>query len=189
MKHTTFALAALAALASAPALHAQDGFALKGSYVFNSSKVNDARQSGFNSVPSPDGFSIGAEYVLPMGIGIGASAYAEGSATDVNTKSTNFTAIAEANYFLKIPMLPVRPYAGIHAGLGRYTIQNVTSGGAAGPRIEDNRSEFGYQAGVRLQLTSMFGIDGQYRHMSDAASDEQSPSLDRNQVLVGVTLF
>jgi opacity protein-like surface antigen len=189
VKKTTFALAALAAFTAAPALHAQSGFALKGSYVFNSSKVNDARQSGFSSVPSPDGFSVGAEYVLPIGIGVGASAYAEGSATDVNTKSTNFTAIVEANYFAKLPMIPVRPYAGIHAGLGRYTIQNVTSGGATSPRVEDNRSEFGYQAGVRLQLTPMFGVDGQYRHMSDSASKEQSPSLERNQFMLGVTLF
>jgi opacity protein-like surface antigen len=186
MKQGTFALAALAALLAAPALQAQQGPALKAHFVFNQSKVDDARSSGFNDVPSPDGFSVGAEYVLPMGIGIGASAYAEGSAREVDTKSTNFTVVAEANYFLTIPMLPVRPYAGIHAGVGRYTIDNVSN---ATPRIEDSRTELGYQAGVRLQLTPMLGLDGQYRHMSDSSSDEQSPKLERNQFLLGITLF
>ncbi|HET7464697.1 MAG TPA: hypothetical protein VFJ82_25870, partial [Longimicrobium sp.] len=61
MKKTTFALAVLAALAVAPALGAQSGFALKAGYVFNQSKIDDARSSGFESVPSPDGFSVGAE--------------------------------------------------------------------------------------------------------------------------------
>jgi hypothetical protein len=133
MKHTTFALAAVAALAAAPALHAQSGFALKGHYVFNSSTVHDTRSSGFQSVPSPDGFSLGAEYVLPFGLGIGASAYAEGNGTDLSARS--------------------------------------------------------FQVGARLQLTSLLGIDGQYRHVSDAASKDQSPDLERNQFLLGVTLF
>jgi hypothetical protein len=186
MKQAAFVVAALAAVSAAPALGAQQGPALKAHFVFNQSKVDDARSSGFDQVPSPDGFSVGAEYVLPMGIGIGASAYAEGSARNVDTQSTNFTVVGEANYFLKLPMLPVRPYLGVHAGLGRYTIDNLSD---ASPRIEDSRTELGYQAGVRLQLTPMLGIDGQYRHMSDASSDEQSPSLERNQFLVGITLF
>ena len=40
MKKTMFAVAALAAFAAAPAVHAQSGFALKGSYVFNESSVH-----------------------------------------------------------------------------------------------------------------------------------------------------
>jgi len=90
MRKTTFAAAALAAFIGVPALQAQSGPALKASYVFNQSKVDDARSSGFDDVPSPDGFSVGAEFVLPMGIGIGATAYTEGKATDVNTRSSSF---------------------------------------------------------------------------------------------------
>jgi opacity protein-like surface antigen len=188
MKNTTFALAALAAFAAAPALHAQSGFALKGSYVFNQSKVDDSRSSGFNDVPSPDGFSIGAEYVLPMGLGVGVSAYTEGKATDVNAQTTAFSVIGEANYFFKLPVVPVRPYVGVHAGLGRYTIEDVRSGSTS-PKIEDSRTQLGYQAGVRLQLTPLIGVDGQYRHVSDSSSESQSPDLERNQFMLGITLF
>lgn len=188
MKNTTFVLAALAALAAAPALHAQSGFALKAHYVFNSSSVQDSRSSGFQDVPSPDGFSIGAEYVLPMGIGVGVSAYTESKATDVNAQTTAFSGIVEANYFARVPILPVRPYAGVHAGIGRYTIEDVRSGSTS-PKIEDSRTELGFQLGLRLQLTDLIGVDGQYRHMSDSASKTQSPDLERNQFMLGVTLF
>jgi opacity protein-like surface antigen len=188
MKNTTFALAALAALASAPALHAQSGFALKAHYVFNQSNVNDARSSGFSDVPSPDGFNVGAEYVLPMGLGVGVSAYTEGKATDVNAQTTAFSVIGEANYFFKLPIVPVRPYVGVSAGLGRYTIEDVRSGSTA-PKVQDSRTQLGFQGGLRLQLTPMIGVDGQYRHVSDSASKSQSPDLERNQFMLGVTLF
>ena len=188
MKKTTFALAALAALAVAPALGAQNGFALKAGYVFNQSKINDARSSGFQSVPSPDGFSVGAEYVLPMGIGVGATAYTEGSATNVDAKTTSFAVLAEANYFAKLPIIPIRPYVGVHAGVGRYTIEDVRNGPTS-PEIKDSRTELGFQLGARWQLTSLFGVDAQYRHVSDQASKDQSPDLERNQFVVGVTLF
>ena len=188
MKKLSFALAALAAFAGTQALQAQSGPALKVHYVFNQSKVNDARSSGFNDVPSPDGFSVGAEYVLPMGIGVGVSAYTEGKATEVNTRTSSFSVLAEANYFARLPVIPVRPYVVVHAGVGRYTIEDVSSGSAS-PSIKDNRTQLGYQLGARWQLTPMFGIDGQFRHVSDSASKEQSPSLERNQFLLGVTLF
>ena len=188
MKKTTFAVAALAAFAAAPALHAQSGFALKGSYVFNESSVQDSRSSGFQDVPSPDGFSLGAEYVLPMGMGVGVSAYTEGKATDVNAQTTGFSVLGEVNYFAKLPVIPVRPYAGVSAGLGRYTIEDVRSGSTS-PKIEDSRTQLGFQLGLRLQLTSLIGVDGQYRHVSDSASKNQSPDLERNQFLLGITLF
>lgn len=184
---TWFAAAAVLFGTAAPAAHAQQGFAVKGHYVFNRSKVDDARASGFDTVPSPDGFDIGAEYVLPMGIGVGVSAYTEGKATRDNARTSAYGVLAEANYFVKIPVLPIRPYVGVHAGLGRYTIDDVNS--STRPQIRDSRTQLGYQLGVRFQPTRMFGIDAQYRRVSDSASDEQSPDLERNQVLVGVTLF
>ena len=188
MRKVTLALAGIAALAAAPALQAQSGFALKGHYVFNESKVDDARNSGFDDVPSPDGFSVGAEFVLPMGIGIGATAYTEGKATDVDTRTSSFAVLAEANYFARLPIIPLRPYAGVHAGIGRYTIEDV-SGGDADPEIRDTRTQLGYQLGVRWQVTRMIGIDGQFRHVSDSASEDQSPDLERNQFLLGITVF
>ena len=188
MRKATFALAALAAFAGASTLRAQSGLALKGHYVFNESKIDDARGSGFTDVPSPDGFSVGVEYVLPMGIGIGATAYTEGKATEVDTRTSSFAVVAEANYFLKLPVIPLRPYAGIHAGVGHYTIEDV-SGGTASPSIKDSRTQLGYQLGVRWQVSPLFGIDGQFRHVSDSASEDQSPDLERNQFLLGITLF
>lgn len=188
MKKATFALAALAAFAAAPALEAQSGFALKGGYVFNKSNVDDARESGFERVPSPDGFSIGAEYVLPMGIGIGATAYTEGSASNVDTETTAFAVLAEANYFLRLPVISIRPYAGLHAGIGRYTIEDVQAGPST-PEIKDNRTQLGFQIGARWQVSQLLGVDAQYRHVSDRASEDQSPDLERNQFVVGITLF
>lgn len=186
-KIAMFAAAAVLFGAGAPGARAQQGFALKGQYVFNKSKVDNARSSGFDTVPSPDGFSIGAEYVLPMGVGVGVSAYTEGEATRDNARTSAYGVLAEANYFVKIPVLPVSPYVGVHAGLGRYTIDDVSS--TTRPKIEDSRTQLGYQLGLRLQLTRIFGVDAQYRRVSDSASNEQSPDLERKQVLIGVTLF
>jgi hypothetical protein len=188
-------LAALVALAAAPALHAQSGVALKGSYVFNRNhqyKISDAGEAdvSVSQVPSPDGFSIGAEYVLPMGIGVGASAYIEGKATNnVDVRTTSFAVLAEANYFARLPKILVRPYVGVLAGLGRYTIQDLSGGTTAGQHIADSRTVLGYHVGVRWQVSQLLGFDGQYRHVSDALSDNQSPYLERNQFLLGITLF
>lgn len=179
-------LAAALACTAATTLQAQSGFALKGHYVFNESNAKNARDTGFDEVPSPDGFSLGVELVLPMGIGVGVTGYAEGKATEFDTETSSFGVIAEANYFFKVPVLPVRPYVGLHAGLGRYTIDQVDD---TTPKIEDSRTQLGWQAGLRVQLTPMIALDGQFRHMSDSASDDQSPDLERNQVLIGIALF
>jgi Outer membrane protein beta-barrel domain len=177
-------LAAAALLAGAAPLAAQQGFALKGHYVFNESNVDDAREE--DRVPSADGFSIGAEYVLPMGIGVGVSAYTEGEATGFDAKTTSFFVLAEANYFFDLPIIPITPYAGVHAGLGQYTIDTLDDGE---PRIEDDRTQLGFQLGARWQVTRTFGIDAQFRRVSDSASESQSPDLERNQFMLGVTVF
>ncbi|MDB4949672.1 MAG: hypothetical protein JWM27_2321 [Gemmatimonadetes bacterium] len=174
------AAAALLAGAAAPA-HAQQGFALKGHYLFNESKVK-----GADSIPAADGFSVGAEYVLPLNVGIGVSGYTTGHITEANRRSTEYGFLAEANYFFKLPIIPVAPYAGVNAGLGHYTV-NELSGAEA--KIQDTRTQLGFQVGARLQLTHMLGVDAQYRRVSQSAADSQSSRLERNQVLVGVTLF
>lgn len=175
-------LAAAALLSAVPAtLAAQSGFALKGHYLFNESSVED---NDGRDIPSADGFSVGAELVLPLSIGVGVSAYTTGTARDVNIETTSFGVLAEANYFLDLPILPVTPYAGVHVGLGRFTVDDLDD---ADPEIEDGTTQLGFQVGVRLQLNSLLGIDAQYRRMSESA--DEADGLERNQFLIGIAVF
>ncbi len=183
-KALTLAAAALLLGGSAASLHAQQGFALKGHLLFNKSTVDEANET--RDVPDEDGFGLGAELVLPMGIGIGISAYTNGKASNADFETQSFGVLAEANYFLDLPVIPITPYAGLHAGLGRYTIDDLDD---PDPEIEDSRTELGWQVGARWQITRMFGIDAQYRQVSASASEDQSPDLERKQVLVGITIF
>lgn len=177
-------LLAAAALAAAAPASAQSGFALKGHFLLNESTAQDAREN--DELPSEDGFSIGAEYILPFKVGVGVSAYANGRAREADLETQSFGVLAEANYFFDLPIIPITPYAGVHAGLGRFTYEDI---GSADPEIEDSRTQLGFQLGLRWQLTSLLGLDAQYRRVSDSASDSQSPDLERNQVLLGITLF
>lgn len=170
-------------LGAATSARAQQGFALKGHYIFNSSSISTERT---DTLPDANGFSIGAEMVLPMGIGVGVSGYTASGDND-NAQTRAFTVLGEANYFLKLPLLPVSPYAGVHAGLGRYTKDDLRN--PQRPSIEDSRTQLGFQLGVRVQLSSLLGLDAQYRRVSTSAAESQSGSLERNQYLVGVTLF
>ena len=176
--------AALGGLSAVPAA-AQSGFALKGHYILNSSAAEEGRQD--RQLPAADAFGIGAEFVLPFGIGVGVTGYTAGETSDLDYETTELTVLGEANYFLRLPVLPIAPYVGIHAGLGSLNRDNVTSPDF---EIEDKtRSQFGYQVGVRLQATSLIGIDAQWRRMSTSAEEGQDNALERNQVLLGVTLF
>lgn len=172
------------ALGSAATAHAQQGFALKGHYIFNSSSVNDDRT---DEIPESDGVSLGAELVLPFGLGLGVSGYTSSGVSELDVETSSLTAIAEANYFLRLPLIPVSPYAGVHAGLGRFSQEDLDDPQA--PDVEDTRTQLGFQLGVRVQLGSMLGIDGQYRRVSTSAAESQDSGLERNQYLIGVTLF
>lgn len=171
----------LLGLAAAPAA-AQDGFALKGSYIYNRAAVEEARE-----LPAVAGFSVGAEYVLPLGLGLGVAAYTGGRLSEFDRDATTATALAEANYFLRLPLLPVAPYAGVHAGLGTYTRQDLNDPEA--PRIRDDVRQYGYQLGVRVQLTRMLGLDAQYRRVSTSLQEEQDRRFSRDQLWLGLTLF
>lgn len=178
-------LGATFAAAAATTAEAQSGFALKGHYIFNESTADAARED--RQIPGGDGLGIGAEIVLPFGLGVGVSGYMAGDTDDVDLETTELTVLGEANYFLRLPVLPIAPYVGIHAGLGSLNRDNVTNPDF---EIEDKtRSQFGYQVGVRLQATSFIGIDAQWRRMSTSAEEGQDNALERNQVLLGVTLF
>jgi len=174
--------AAAALLASAGTAQAQSGFALKGHYLFNASDVENRE----TQTPVADGFSVGAEFVLPFSVGVGVTAYTTGKATEVERESTSFGVLAEANYFINLPVLPITPYVGVHGGLGQYTIDEVDD---ADPEFEDSRTQLGWQVGARFQLSQMFGLDAQYRRVSESASQAQGGDLERDQVLVGITLF
>ena len=174
-----FATAALAGSASA-----QSGFALKGHYIINSSAAEDAQES--RQLPDADAFGIGAEFVLPFGLGVGVSGYTAQSDVDEG-ENREFTILGEANYFFKLPVVPISPYVGVHAGLGRLDQDNVSD-----PSLEiqdKSRSQLGYQLGVRFQVTQMIGLDAQWRRMSTSADEDQDDRLERDQVLLGVTVF
>jgi hypothetical protein len=176
-------LAAAAVALTAGTAQAQSGFALKGHYLFNASDADE------DQTPAADGFSVGAELVLPFSIGVGVTAYTTGSARDVDTEASAFGVLAEANYFWDLPLLPVTPYVGVHGGLGQYTIEDLSGGNPEDPEFEDSRTQLGWQVGARLQLSSMLGIDAQYRRVSEFASETQGGDLERNQILVGITVF
>lgn len=167
---------------AAPAA-AQSGFALKGHYLYNASVAEGTD----GEIPSADGFSVGAELVLPGGIGVGVSGYATGDPTDFDAETGSVAALAEANYFFRLPLIPIAPYAGVHAGLGRYTGDDLDGG--ADVASDDGWRQLGVQAGLRLQLGSSLGIDAQFRRVSVSAQRDQDEGLERNQLLVGVTLF
>jgi hypothetical protein len=173
-------LAAGALLASAGTAQAQSGFALKGHYLFNASDAES------DQTPAADGFSVGAELVLPFSVGIGVTAYTTGKATDVDEEASAFGVLAEANYFIDLPVLPITPYVGVHGGLGQYTIDNVDE---ADPEFKDDRTQLGWQVGARLQLSPMFGIDAQYRRVSESAEETQGGDLERDQILLGITIL
>ncbi|HYW10588.1 MAG TPA: outer membrane beta-barrel protein [Longimicrobium sp.] len=175
-------VAAALALAAGTA-QAQSGFALKGHYLFNASDADE------DQTPAADGFSVGAELVLPFNLGVGVSAYTTGKARDVDEEATAFGVLAEANYFIDLPLIPVTPYVGVHAGLGQYTIEDVSGGNPDDPEFEDSRTQLGWQVGARFQLNSLLGLDAQYRRVSESASESQGGNLERNQFLIGVTVF
>ncbi len=188
MHRTIHVVIAAAALVVAPlipsAAQAQSGFALKGHYIINSSAADDAREA--RQLPDADAFGLGVEYVLPLGIGVGVSGYTA-SSDEGQIENREFTILAEANYFFNIPLVPVSPYLGLHAGLGVLDQDNVSDPDL---RLQDkNRSQLGFQLGVRVQLSELLGLDAQWRRMSTSADANQDSRLERNQVLLGVTLF
>ena len=187
MKKSLFVLmlgAGLFGAAAAPTA-AQSGFALKGHYIVNATEAEAARED--RSIPDDNGLGLGLEVVLPFGLGLGVSGYTADEAGELDTKSTEVMLLAEANYFVNIPLLPISPYVGLHGGLG------ILSGDVLdNPNIElqdKTRSTVGFQVGLRFQPTSIIGVDAQFRRMSTSAAAGQDESLERNQVLLGITLF
>ena len=145
--------AVLAALAAGPA-GAQSGFALKGGLVFNSSTVDD--QGTGLRLSDAAGWNLGAEVVLPVGLGVGITGYSAGSPDDFDTRHGSFVVLGEANYFLRLGFIPLTPYGGVHVGLGSYALDERDDW----HRPEVDFGDVGYQFGVRFQPRS---IEGAFR--------------------------
>lgn len=169
------------AVTAAGSAEAQSGFALKGHLLFNSSDVEGTETDYEDSA----GFNLGAEFVLPLGIGIGVSGYTAGSPDDFDFSEGSLVMLGEANYFFNLPLLPVSPYVGAHVGLGTVDLGDLEST----QRPEVDFGDLGFQIGVRFQPISLLGIDAQYRRVSGSLADIQDSEFDSNQVLIGITLF
>lgn len=178
-----FAMVALTLAAAAPT-SAQSGFALKGGLVFNSSDVEGDRSD--LELSDAAGFHVGAEYVLPAGIGIGISGYTSGAPGDFSASEGSLLFLGEANYFMDLPLLPVTPYGGAHVGLGSFDMSDFEEGTA---RPDVDFGDLGWQIGLRFQPMALLGIDAQYRRISGSLRGEQDTSFETSQFLIGVTLF
>lgn len=181
IRQLAIALWVLSTLGIAESAAAQAGFSLKANSIFN------RQADGREGIPTAAGLGIGAELVLPGGLGVGVSAYSGGALNSLHRDASSTLVLGEANYFVPIPFLPLRPYAGIHAGLGSYRRSDLAD--AARPRLKDDISQLGYQVGLRVRLGSNLGLDGQLRRVSTWLSAEQDERFSREQVLIGITLF
>lgn len=184
MRRSILLLLLIAAAGTAAPALAQSGFALKGGLVFNSSDVEGDRSD--LDLSDAAGFHVGAEYVLPAGIGIGVSGYTAGAPGDFSVSEGSLLVLADANYFLNIPLLPLSPYAGLHVGLGTLELSDFEEGTA---RPEVDFGDLGWQIGLRIQPSALIGIDAQYRRVSGSLRGAQDTSFDTNQFLIGVTVF
>ncbi|CAN5853309.1 hypothetical protein BH23GEM6_BH23GEM6_23640 [soil metagenome] len=178
---SAFVLILLAGGAS-PAV-GQSGFGFKVGGVFNSSTVEE-RETDLRMADAA-GWNLGIEYVSAGGLGLGLSGYTTGSPAHFDRDRGSFVVLADANYFLRIPLLPIAPYAGVNMGMGTYRLEDVQGG--VRPRV--GWRDRGHQYGVRFQPTSILGIDAQFRRVSGSLADEQGRSFETRQVVLGVTLF
>jgi hypothetical protein len=185
--HLSRLLAGLAALVvfAGPA-GAQEGFSLKGSLIFNRSTAEQLEHDR-ERLRDAAGFNVGAELVLPLGVGLGVAAYQAGNVRDFDLSEGSLNFLAEANYFMRLPLLPLAPYAGLHVGLGSYRLRDLSPHDP--PRPEIDFGDLGYQLGLRFQPSARFGLDAQYRRVSGSLAGAQDSRFETRQVLLGVTLF
>lgn len=183
------AFAALVLLSAPERAAAQSGFGLKGHLVYNASTAQTFRDNPDTSLGSDfSGFSLAGEYLIPFGLGIGLSGTASGDPRDTD-RATVFMLLAEANYYLDLPVLPVQPFAGVHVGIGSWSwdVRDEVVGGDGFSDLE--RADFGWQVGVRITLFGPLSIEGMFRRMSASAEQEQDPGFESDQVLLGVRIF
>lgn len=188
----TFALVATLVLAAAPLAAQADsapykggfnsGIKLRGAYHVNRSEV----QSSSDLPRDEKGYGLGVE-INGRHLGLGLYGYTAGKAQSFNSDTTSLIVVAEANYYFPIDMLRLAPYAGVHTGLGK--IDKSYFQNAYVPRPQDGIGSLGYQLGVRFKPIPLISVDAQLRRQSGFAYESQDQSLERTQVLLGLTLF
>lgn len=177
------ALALFVTLSTGSAAEAQKGLALKVGGVFNSSTLDGDDRSPRLSEAA--GWNVGAEYVLPGGLGVGVSGYTSGSPSAFDTSSGSLVMLGDITYFLRLPLLPIAPYVGVHVGLGTYRLEDIREG----VRPQVDFGDRGYQYGVRFQPTALLGVDAQIRRVSGSLAGAQDTGFETRQVVLGVTIF
>ena len=175
-----FPVAAIAQDADASKPSFNSGLKLRGDFHINGSNATaDLNQS-------ENGYGVGLE-IIGRHIGMGLYGFTEGQTKSFDKDETPFTFVLEANYFYPIERFRVAPFAGVHTGLGTYTSAYFDD--PKFPTPQDGFRDLGYQVGIRFKPIPVIGLDAQWRRQSHSTARDQGESLDRNQVLVGITLF
>lgn len=178
----------LPVLAPAPA-SAQTGFGLKAHLVYNASTAQTFRDEPDSSLGGDfAGFNLGGEYMFPFGLGLGVTGTASGDPRDTD-RATVFMLLADANYYMDLPALPIRPFLGAHIGLGSWSwdVRDELVGEDGFSNID--RAKLGWQLGVRVRLPGPVSLEAMYRRMSASAKEAQDPGFEADQVLLGVRIF
>lgn len=156
------------------------GIKLRGNFHLNQSSASaDLNQS-------ENGYGAGLE-IIGHHIGIGLYGFTEGQTGSFSEDETAFSFVFEANYFYPIQRFRIAPYVGAHTGLGTYTKDYFSE--PKFPRPQDGFRDLGYQVGIRFKPIPVIGLDAQWRRQSNSTARSQGESLERNQFLVGITLF
>jgi hypothetical protein len=190
MRSVSLLALALLTLSALPAAAQQSA----GGYSFNSGlklrgnfHFNQSRAEGVSEVPrGENGYGVGLE-IIGKNIGIGLYGFAEGKTDSFDVEQTVVHAAVEANYFLPIRRIRLAPYVGVHTGLGSFDKEFFESPTA--PRVQDGFKALGYQAGFRFKPIPVIGLDAQWRRQSKSIAEAQGNALERDQILVGITLF
>jgi hypothetical protein len=176
-------------LLAAGSLDAQDGpssfnsgLKLKGGFHLNRSAVE-----GISERPEHEnGYGAGIE-IVGKHLGLGVYGYSAGRLSEFDGELTPVIAVAELNYYMPIERIRVAPYFGIHSALGEFTSDFISE--PYWPKPQDGPANIGYQAGLRFKPLPLISLDAQWRRQSGFAFETQHESLERTQILVGVTLF
>jgi hypothetical protein len=155
------------------------GIKLRGNLHVNYSAAQDRPKQ-------EHGYGFGLE-IVGNSVGLALYGFTHGRAAEFDYESTALNVVLESNYFLPISALRLAPYAGVHTGLGVFTNEYFEDPFL--PRPRDSLKGLGYQVGVRFKPIPVIGLDAQWRRASASVSNAQNEALERNQILVGVTLF
>jgi hypothetical protein len=184
-------LSVLVGLGAAPAAAQYNGAGAEPGYSFNAGiKLRGnlhLNQSATKERPQEEnGYGAGLE-IIGNHIGVGLYGFTHGKTAEFDSESSPVNVVLEANYFVPIERIRVAPYAGIHTGLGVFTKEYFDE--PFFPKPQDSFKNLGYQVGVRFKPIPVIGLDAQWRRSSVSVWENQDEMLERNQFMVGITLF